>query len=68
MVDSTKKLEGHRAKGERLGYCTNNLCDWPNPIYEVDILPAYKYLPEDEQKVSCPKCKQYQLVNDLIPF
>lgn len=68
MVDFKKMLEEHKAKGKFLGYCSIDTCKWPNRIYEVDILPAYKDLPIEIQKAKCPHCNCYVMVNDLIPF
>jgi len=68
MVDFKKLLKEHKVKGKRLGYCSNNDCQFPNPIYEIHIIESYKDLPESEQKCKCPLCGRWQLVFDLIPF
>lgn len=66
MVDFYKALEESKRRGKFLGYC--NDCDTDGKIHEVDILPAYKDAPPNQQKAKCPNCGHFMVIGDLIPF
>lgn len=69
MVDFKKALEDSKKNGKFLGYCYREPClSKLSKVHEIDILPAYKDAILKEQKAICPKCKNYILVYDLIPF
>lgn len=44
------------------------LCNCNAKIYEKDVLPAYKNLPENERRYRCSVCGRFYNADDMIPF